>query len=107
MPTLYLNDASFNGGHSVKRSILTELREGDLFVPCTVLDVNEHMIPMDYICCAVTFSDENGFFTVRYVRPFMRNKPELGDGVGLNFDCITDLEDPEVYILSLDIYTKM
>lgn len=103
----YLNDASFNGAYPVKRSGLSELREGDLFVQCSVLDVNEHMIPMETICCAVTFSDENGFFTVRYVSPFRDRKPELGDGIGLNFDCITDLDDPEVYILSLDIYTEM
>lgn len=102
---IYLNDASFNGAYPVKRSELLELREGDLFVPCTVIDVNEYMIPMDAICCAVTFTDENGFFTVRYIKPFLQNKPELGDTVPN--DCITDLDDPEVYILDLDISTKM
>lgn len=102
----FLIDASFNEAMPVQRSNLTELKQGDLFVSCSVLDVNEVMIPMSAICCAVTLIHQGEFFMIQYVRPFIDSKPDLDIDVD-RLECIGELDDPEVYILSLDIYTEM
>ena len=57
----YLTDGSFNKGRFTGKTHLGGLKEGQLFIPCRILDVNESMIPLSCICCAV-FLDDIGEF---------------------------------------------